>query len=299
MNSKPPYNPIPPAALKELLAEPYAVIFLDNDGEKTNFVRVKQLSVDEFKAFENARDIINDEVLQYNDLFLMVATAHDSFTQAYESRVEAASKDTGFVSVRDDLVELNTHFVSLIANFSMYLSCVAKKISSERADILKIHTVATNEEYDNCFGYRLVANLRNYSLHHTPPITGIRGSKHLGGEPEYEIYIEKEQLLKDSQIAKKLAVDFKLEAAHYPVLENIDEAVASLSRIHWKTIKALMNEIPESLSVIKSLQELTKREDKQPYVAAFSAGSGGVGTDVQLSFVPTHVLDIYENAQRY
>ena len=287
-------------AVKMLLDSPYHIGYLENEGSKATIVRTSSITVDEFREFSRVRDVIDEEVLYYNDLFLMVATAHDNLTKAYDARVEAVNSSSNIVSARDDLVELNTHFVSFIANFGMYLSCVPKKITSKRDTILEVHRQATRDEYDTYFSYRLACALRNYSLHHSPPITGIKGSKSIYAAPEYEIYIKQSELLKDSQISKKLASDFVGSDSNYPVLETIDVAAACLSRVHWKTIKALMSEISEEIGLIKSISEPVTTQGRQPFVVEFRESKEGRSSiDARLHLIPAHILGIYDNASRY
>lgn len=293
---------IPKKALEELQRSPYYVVFLDDEvPNKTTFVKVKDYSEEEYQTFIDARENIEKNILQFNDLFLMVATVYDDFMEAYNNRVEAL-KNHDAPSARDDLVALNSYFVSFIANFGMYLACVPRKITSKRAHIKAIHDMATNIEYDDNFSYRLIVNLRNYAMHNTPPITGIRGSNWRSSSNEenfeYEIYFEKNKIMADKDIARKLASDFENGMDHYPVVESITEAVKSLNRIHWKTIKALLREVEDSLEVIDSVALLTKKYDKQPYIAKYFEDPD-TGLGATLEFVPTHIFDIKDNAQDY
>lgn len=292
---------IPREALNELLRSPYYVVVLDSKDNHTTVVRVKDYSDEEFNTFVSARSEIEKNILEYNDLYAMVAKVYENFMLAYENRVEAVKNNTN-AAARDDLIELNSYFISFIAHLGMYLAVVPKKISSTKSNILEVHKTATNIEYDNNFSYRLLASLRNYALHNSPPITGIRGSNRMStdNEPnfEYEIYIEKEIIIQDKEVARKLRVDFESDIERFPVVESITEVVESLKRIHWKTIKSLINEIDEPIRIIKSIKELTKRYDKQPYIASyFDDTDTGIGAKLEL--VPTHILDIKKNSERY
>jgi hypothetical protein len=182
----------------------------------------------------------------------------------------------------------------------MYLDCVPRAIGSVRKEIFNGHKIATNIEYDNNFSYRLIVNLRNYALHNTPPITGTRGSSFMkDGKKgsEYEIYIEKKEIIQDPVVAKKMAKDFESSEEHYPVIENVKNTLHSLNQIHWKTIKLLLLEIESEIGLIKSLQELTG--DKQPFIAEFSSSSKSNGLDARLHLIPTHIIGIQDHAQSY
>lgn len=285
---------------KEFAKSPYYVVFLDHTEEnKTVVVRVKDYSQQEFDEFTAARDAISDQTLQYMDLYNMVAIMYDNMVGAYKKRVEQVEAQRG-ISARDDLAELNAYFAALVANFGMYLGCVPDKISSKRQDILDVHNKATHDEYDNSFAYRLFCALRNYTLHHTPPITGIRGSSSMAKEPgkvdvEYEIFIEKSKLMQNRTLANKLAADFALPADNYPVIETANEAMHCLLRIHWKTIKALLNPISKEVALVESLAGLTAKHNKQPYIAEFMKN----GLDAQLHFIPTQVLEYRSTALKY
>lgn len=279
---------------------PYTVAFLDQTQEnKTVVVRVKDYSQQEFDEFVKARDVISEQVLQYMDLYNMVAIMYDNLVAAYKKRVEQVESQRG-ISARDDLAELNAYLAALVANFGMYLGCVPNKISSKRRDILDVHDQATRDEYDSSFAYRLFCVLRNYTLHHTPPITGIRGSSKMAKKPgevdvEYEIFIEKNELMKNHIVANKLAADFALPTEKYPVIETAYEAMQSLLKIHWKTIKALLVPIHQEVALVESLAALTAKHKKQPYIAEFMRG----GVDAQLHLIPTQVLEYRSTALTY
>lgn len=287
--------------LKELSKSPYYIVFLDNRDNQTTVVRVKDYSSEEFATFISARNEIEKNVLEYNDLYLMVAKVYENFMLAYESRVDAIKNNTS-TTAREDLIELNSYFISFIAHIGMYLAVVPKKISSSRSKILEIHKTATHLEYDSSFSYRLLASLRNYALHNSPPITGIKGSNWRSSDKkhhfEYEIYIEKKIIIKDEVVAKKLKDDFETDIEQFPVVESVTEVVESLKRIHWKTIKALIGEIDKPIQIIKSIDELTKKHGKQPYIASyFNDPDKRIGA--KLEFVPTHILDIKKNSEKY
>lgn len=290
--------------IRKELTSPYYVAFLDDSkSEQLTVVRVKDFSSEEFSEFVRARESIDTNVLQYMDLYLMVAIMYDNLANAYEKRLNTV-KQQGNINAREDLAELNAYFSALIANIGMYLSCVPRKISSKRKSIHDVHIKATREEYDAHFPYRLFCALRNYALHNTPPITGIRGSSRLSDDPsnpkvDYEIYIEKSQLLKDKQIAKKLAGDFASSQEHYPVMEYAEEAMRCLKNIHWKTIKALVTSIDGDIEYIKSLVNLTSKHRKPPIIAALTYNAKSKGMDARIELIPTQIVEISSKSLEY
>jgi hypothetical protein len=271
---------IPKHAMDEILRSPYYVVFMDNSNPKlSTFVRVKDYDESEYLAFIDARQKIEKNILQFNDLYFMVAQVYEDFISAYNGREEAL-KNNETVAARDDLVALNSYFVSFIANLGMYLAVVPRKISSKRKYIKEVHTKATNEEYNNSFAYRLIVNLRNYAIHNSPPITGIKGGNWMaekeGKNYEYEIFIEKKEIIKDADVARKLAKDFESDVDKFPVVESITETVKSLKNIHWKTIKALLAEVEEPIALIEQIYSLTEKQNKPPYIASYNSEIGEI-----------------------
>jgi hypothetical protein len=292
---------IPAKALEELARSPHYVTYMKNENGRANFVRVKDYSQAEYDKFIRARDAINDTVLQFMDLYEMVAIMYDNLTNAYNKRIEAVKNEKG-ISARDDLVEINAYFASLIANFAMYLGCVPRKISSKRRTVLNLHNEATNLEYDNSFAYRLFYSLRNYTLHDTPPITGIKGSSRLSKktnkvEVDYGVYIEKSKLLLNEIVAKKLAEDFKTSPDIYPVIELANEALVSLKNIHWKTIRILLTTVVDEVTLIEELAALTP--SNQPYITTFTYNQKTKAIDAKLELVPTSIIGIKRTASKY
>jgi hypothetical protein len=292
---------IPAKALEELARSPHYVTYLKNENGRANFVRVKDYSQTEYDKFIKARDAINDTILQFMDLYEMVAIMYDNLNNAYEKRVQAVKDEKG-ISARDDLIEINAYFAALIANFAMYLGCVPRKISSKRKKVLNLHNKATNLEYDSSFAYRLFCSLRNYALHDTPPITGIKGSSKLSKktkevEVDYEVYIEKSKLLLNETVANKLAEDFKKSPDVYPVIKLATEAMLSLKNIHWKTIRELLATVADEVELINSLATLT--QSNQPYITSFTYNKKTKALDAKLELIPTNIIEIKTIASKY
>jgi hypothetical protein len=287
--------------IKELERSPYYVSFLGQGDDKPTFVRVKDYSQLEFDAFCRARDAISDSVLQFMDLYKMVAIVYDNLVKAHEKRIEEV-KAQGNVHARDDLVEINAYFVSLIANFATYIGCVPREISSKRQAILDIHNEATHEEFDGSFAYRLFCSLRNYTLHDKPPIRGIKGSSRMSKtgdkvEVAYEVYIEKSKLIKNSTVANKLANDFASPPDNYPVIELATDAMLSLKNIHWKTMKALLASIEHEVALIETLVAL--RPKNQLFIASFPYNIKTKEIDAKLELIPADILEIKTIASKY
>ena len=280
------------------------IAYLDQTKEnKTTVVRVKEFSIHEFEQFVEARDKISVQVLQYMDLYKMVAIMYDNLAKAYKKLVKRVEQQQG-IDAREDLAELNAYFAALVANFGMYLGCVPSAISSKQSTILDAHRSATHEEYDNYFAYRLLCALRNYTLHHEPPITVIRGSSRKSPQSdradlEYEVFIEKRKLLQNRMVAKKLEADFALSIEKYPVIETANEAMHCLMRIHWKTMKALLSQVEDEVSLVQALASLTARQGRQPYIVEFKRNEEGRGMDARLHLIPTQVLDYKAEALKY
>jgi hypothetical protein len=292
---------IPAKALEELARSPYYVSYIGKGTTNANFVRVSDYNQDQYESFIAARDKINETVIQFIDLYGMVAIVYDNLVDAYDKRVEEVKLQKG-ISARDDLTEINAYFASFIANFAMYLGCVPRKISSKRGDILELYKKATNDEYDCSFPYRLLCSLRNYTLHDTPPITGITGSSQLSKESneievKYEVYIEKDKLLQNAVVAKKLANDFLQPPDNYPVIELATDAVISLKNIHWKTVKALLETVEDEVALIESIVALTPKN--QPYIVSFLQDEQTKELNAHLELVPTNIIEISKIASKY
>jgi len=234
----------------------------------------------------------------------MCAIMYDKLTKAYAKRMKEVKRQR-LPNARDDLTELNAYFAALIANMGMYLGCVPNKISSKRPDILTVHNEATHAAYDSSFAYRLFCMLRNYTLHDTPPITGIRGSsrssKKTAGEREvsYEVLVEKDKLQQNDRVARKLAADFALPGDRYPVIELAAEAMDGLRQVHWKTMKALLAPIAKEITVIESLVALVGPDNQPPYIVSFLQNPMTGKLDAELNLVPTQILDIRATAAKY
>jgi len=257
---------------------------------KGTYTRDADVSIAEFQDFVRARDVIDAQILQYHQLYEMVAITYDNLATALKECIDNVRYRRG-IDARGDLTKLNAYYTAYIANFGMYLACARRMIGSDRKEILSLHEQATHEEYDTHFGYRLFCNLRNYALHNLPPLTGIRGSSSKKSEAyTYEVFFEKDKLLEDSQFANKMRDDLENHKGGLHLIDLANEAMHSLERIHWKTIKALLEPISSEVDLIQRVADATPG-DEQPYIAEVLRKVGNK-EDLTLHLVPSQVLEI-------
>ena len=287
--------------LEKSVDSSYHVGYIDNDNGLVNFVAVKKYSLVEYRNFLEYRENIENTVLQYMDLYRMVAVVHDNLIEAHSKHVDEVRLGKG-ISARDDLVEINAHFAALIANFAMYLGCVPRKISSKNAKARGEHEKATHHEYDNSFAYKLFCVLRNYTLHNSPPITGISGGSKISKKNnkisvDYKIYIEKDKILSDKKVRNKLREEYDAFPDKYPVIKLAEDAIKSLKIIHWKTLKSLLISIQDEIALVESLVTLVP--DGHPYVAEVISNKLTQETDVRLELIPFDIIEIKKAASKY
>lgn len=276
---------------------PYSVRY---SGEpvpaKGGYSLARDLTIKEFEEFVGARAVINEQILQYQQIYEMATITYGDLVNLLEECAESVQYQG--IDARGDLTKLNAYYTSYIANFGMYLSCAQRMIGSARKEVLALHKNATNEEYDRYFGYKLFCNLRNYALHNLPPLTGIRGSiNKVRGESSYEVFFEKEKLLADSQFAKKMSADLESHVGDLHLSVLAEEAMRSLERIHWKTVKALLVPIKEEVDLMQRLAD-GQQSAGYPYIAERIRIVGNK-EDLRLHLVPVQILEIRRVADSF
>lgn len=264
---------------------------------KSSYIKGADVSITEFQDFVRARDVIDSQILQYHQIYEMAAITYDNLANALKECIDNVRFRRG-IDARGDLTKLNAYYTAYIANFGMYQSCARRMIGSDRKEILSLHEQATHEEYDTHLGYKLFCNLRNYALHNLPPLTGIRGSSSKKSEAyTYEVFFEKDKLLEDSQFANKMRGDLEKHKGGLHLVDLANEAMHSLERIHWKTIKALLEPISNEVALVQRIADVAPN-DQQPYIAELLRKVGNK-EDLTLHLVPTQVLEIQRIAEGF
>jgi len=226
--------------------------------EANKGITIKQLvelSKDDYEKIKKNKIIIlnyfrNLDLFQCLDMnieeFLKVVM--DSAINFHSTRQMYASKmDLIFLNIGRLLLNILSMFRSLLDHIDSSFSKEFGKNSTEKNK----WCLFLNSLYDSSFEYRLMYGLRNYAQHvGIPPLninfTEERSQKGIS----FRLDLNKNELLNDNKIKKKLKVDLDRKPEKIPMIEILNNWRESLKKVQNKLEKIKMEKAKEAASNI-------------------------------------------------
>jgi hypothetical protein len=249
--------------------------FITYERDRPIINNLYALSAKETNQYEPAEQKIKLLIQRDIETFQMLEDAHRLLMNTVR---DAEKKLAGGApvppSVREELIKINSAFLSFLSIARLYLDHTASKISSKNPHILEIHKLATNEEFDNHFAYRFFSQLRNYAQHRGIPLTGMTAAgtinlKTKENDYNFKLFFHKNELLEYKKIwTRKVLPDLLDASDEILALPLISEYMECMARIRRKSIKAFLPLVSTEIKMVKSI--IDKGQGKQPlYIVSF------------------------------
>ncbi|MBK0009723.1 hypothetical protein IAE23_24945 [Bacillus sp. S35] len=210
--------------------------------QEKEFTIVKELSDEEYKDIQKDFTIIDNFLRDYNRLNVV--------TRAYELFKNFITKYIMREIPYQELLEnVNFYILNFLSSFNSFLdhwqTHVTRLYGKESMEYKKFKE-ATAIEFDHCFSYRFIYELRNYTLHCDMPISIVRGSIDENDSPFVEIIISKSRLRSTYKWRPKVGLESMPE--EFDIRGHMESALNCLKRIQ---------QVALNLSDINSLHEST------------------------------------------
>ena len=136
---------------------------------------IRELSEEEYREYKKASDSLFD-FSRGQQLYTIVTLNYDDFINVIKQYTNEYTKNAQHInSLIMEKMVLNINrfllnFLSSVRTFLDHSETELKRNYGNSADILKRFKEICSESYDNCFSYRFLSRLRNYSQHCNMPI---------------------------------------------------------------------------------------------------------------------------------
>ena len=192
------------------------------------------LSREEVKSLKLANQVVH-EYQYYNRRMAEIGLNYRDFTETVEKYTEEVTSKED-ISDHSDLTEIifvnvNRTMINLISSLKVFVEHLEKRLKKKynenSVEYLKFKTVTANL-YDGYFSYKLLINLRDHAIHVDFPIDSFTAeSERIAGTKKNAIKLliqfNRDKLLSDEKIERKLGPDLRRYNALFPVSHIMDE----------------------------------------------------------------------------
>ena len=210
------------------------------DGSEELKRPIKRLSENEVTVLQHSNKVLYE--FRYYERRMKEILINLSDFQETVSRYSTSVKENDPVdeSLMDEIyINVNRTFINFVTSLKIFVDHInarLRKRYGSDSEQVRIFISATKAIYDNYFAYRLLMNLRNYALHVDYPIDNFRVDSiavQQTGIFDTDLYVEfnKDKLLADDKMRKKLGDDLKHYHQYFPVkfvMAEIEQAVKKL-----------------------------------------------------------------------
>ncbi|MGG3798623.1 hypothetical protein [Metabacillus fastidiosus] len=188
------------------------------------------------------------------------------------------------------------NFLSICRTYLDHTETSLKRKFGAESEQFKNFKTACSYEYDNCFAYRFLYKLRNYSQHCGVPVGSISIDSRAedNGQVDYSISVQfdRDSLLRNYD-SWGIPVKKELENLTdlFPVNEYIDEVMASFERINLALIE---ERIPELVEGAEYIYEMIRPFEEQPGIPCIIdfKNMQSNGGKLKIEWFPLHLLQM-------
>lgn len=227
------------------------------------------------------------------EAFSLLEDAYESFLTTVNTVESKLSSNNPVPSVREELIRINSAFLSFLSISRLYVDHTASKIGSKNLNELKLHKVAASKEFDEHFAYRFFCQLRNYAQHRGLPLTGLNATGEIDlttnkAKYTFELFFIKSELLEYKKIWSQLVYpDLLRSPERIPVLPLSEEYMECMRRIRQSSVRAFLPLIQKELAFIG---EIIKKGQGQ--VPLYMADLKLVGMQDNEPIVDAHFTEV-------
>lgn len=173
------------------------------------------------------------------------------------------------------------NFLSSVRTFLDHSEFNLKKRYGNDHERVEEYKRACSCEYDNCFSYRFVYQLRNYTQHCGMPLGELKFESKLKDARtdsiahSLAIYFNRDRLLSEFDWGSKLKQEIQALPERFEISWHVDQAMMCLRRIGKSLIKNDLAELSKSARIIRDLIAPVKRRSGEPCIVFMTKGASG------------------------
>lgn len=205
----------------------------------------------QFRAIIAAQDGFF-EALAIEEKFDMVKRNYFIFEQSIHEIALSGQlyRDYEWSDQVQKLQTLNLHLMNYLSLCRTYVDHVPQHISAvhgDKSNERREFDAATNVEYDNCLGYRVMSALRNYVQHRGFPVHVLRSrsriKKDSGGDTRWvhsvAPFLSVEKLKQESGLKASILAELDAKGPEHNLTSLVRSNMSSFGRIHQKVRRGM------------------------------------------------------------
>lgn len=263
----------------------------------------KKLSHEEAMSYMKAETNLKYWLLHDREAFGLLEHSYDVFLNTVEAMRMKLQTIKYLPNGRDELLSINSAFMSFLSMRHFYLDRTRVTISSKRPDLMKAHELATNHEFNTCFAFKFCSQLRNYAQHAGLPITGLQASGAYNPLEKSATFKFQLNFLKTELLARKsiwkasVRPDLEAMPERFPVLPLANELMHAMDRIRTKTLKEYKPYFEADLKIVDDAYKATITRKGIPCIFwGKDVKLESAKADLEMSKIPTELIEIGKQA---
>lgn len=223
---------------------------------------IRQISEDELTKYKINKDKIS-EFSKNQELFEIVKLNHQDYQTTSTTYFNTYQKNSYMDwSLADGIkTDINRLIINFLSSFRTFLDHFDRTLSKQYGNNSQIYLLfkqMLSYYYDNCFAYRFLYHLRNYTQHCGMPIHSITFSSELDKENNsktnhvMKILLNRDELLNNYDKWKSLIEDISKLPDEFEISPLLDEMMNALEKI----INTVMLNTDFQRSILESVDYL-------------------------------------------
>ncbi|APZ93369.1 hypothetical protein [Fuerstiella marisgermanici] len=252
---------------------------------------LRTLSEDEFKSYMDASTALG-RFARKRHLFQIVELNRDAFHDCLRTLGSEFEDDTAISWDRANtmILTVNGHilnFLSAVRTFLDHTETNIKREYGDPSDNLTNFKKQTAEEFDDCFSYRFLYLLRNFTQHCGMPLgeLSLRADARPGTErPDttLELLFYRDHLLTNFSNWKMVKTELEQLEEKFPVTQHVDEMVTCLERVDSVVIRDDAPQLSPHVATLEAMvQEVSHLSGAPCVLTEVTPISGGVNMTLQ------------------
>jgi len=275
-------------------------------GTPTGAVGIlRDLSEDEFNSYMTASTELG-RFARKRHLFQIVELNRDTFHDCLRTLGSGFENDTAVSWDRANtmILTINGHilnFLSAVRTFLDHTETSIKREHGDPSDNLTHFEDQTSTEFDECFSYRFLYLLRNFTQHCGMPLGELSLRADASPDKErpdttLELLFYRDYLLANFKKWKMVKSELEALPEKFPVTLHIDEMVTCLERVDSVVIRDETPQLSTHVDTLEALIQEVSHMDGTPCVFTdVTPIAGGVNVNLQriqldnVSMVKSHL----------
>jgi hypothetical protein len=275
---------------------------------------VRDLDDEEYEDYKKASDCLF-AFSRDQQLFTIVLLNHDDFLgilQKHSQEYAENPRAINWILIERMVLDINRHLLNFLSSIRTSIDHTQTKLTKtygDQSDSVKRFKEACSRSYDECFSYRFLTKLRNYSQHCGMPLGRL--TLHSEEKPPHsghvfhslEVKFSRDQLLKYDSWGTRIAQEIAQLPSEFDIVPHVVEVMKCIKRINLVLIEEDLPELFKSAEFVEKLTSPAQGKEGIPCIFRLTRINRGANTeikkmDIVITNIPLHIVEIVMSIKR-